>query len=362
MGVLSFLAALQAITTEAGGDEPMLQELSQKVAEAAAAGGDSVATSSDAFQLRTSLEQEASPPSVTVQDSVESPPAGPVPEQNTVSQPESPAPATETDAGAPETLCPPDPAGGPYCLYTVQDGDTLWGIAEQVGFEGNQHFSGAELLAMSNDLNDAQNWVIVPGQELRVPSGNGIVHPVEESQTVSVLAELYGVTTADVISANPAIDPNNVIAGSELLIPSPSQWPVFGPFAVEEDEESGAEEAAEAEEDEAGEAQAAAEEAEQAAEDAEPLEAQPTGEGEGDPESSETEQGGEGADGPSPESTDDASEPEEGSEQENASDETEDAAEEAEQEADEDTDEETRLPSLRSSGGGGLIKEIQLSP
>src|SRR5690606_27327831 len=125
---------------------------------------------------------------------------------------------------------------GPFCLYTVQDGDTLRGSAEQLGFEGNGHFSGAELLAMSNGLNNAQNCIIVPGQELRVPSSNSVVHTVEEAQTISQLAELYGSTTEEVTLANPALNPNNVIAGSEVLIPSPSLWPVFGPVVLDEAE------------------------------------------------------------------------------------------------------------------------------
>jgi LysM repeat protein len=238
---VAFLGALQVISTQAESDTPMLEELSARVAEVSRAGGGTIVTSSGVFELTTSQPIEApataseSGGSNTTQRSAPGFPfSEPTPAAGEAGQ--APAPGVAAAGTAPgDTLCPPAASGAPYCVYVVQEGDTLWDIAERLGLAGNEYFSGAELLAMSNDLNDAQNWVIIAGQELRVPNATGIVHTVVEAETVSVLAELYGVTTEDVILANPTLDPNNVITGAELLVPSPSLWPVFGPLVTEGD-------------------------------------------------------------------------------------------------------------------------------
>jgi LysM repeat protein len=137
------------------------------------------------------------------------------------------------EAPAADSPCVPDAGGEPFCIYVVQDGDTLWGIAEALDLEGTAAFSAAELIALSNGLNDAQNWLIGVGQELRVPNASGVIHTVEESETISVLAELYGITAPDLIRANNITDANSVAVGQTLLIPSPILWPLSGPEAAE---------------------------------------------------------------------------------------------------------------------------------
>jgi LysM repeat protein len=145
--------------------------------------------------------------------------------------------ATLTPERAANSACPPLSAGAPYCLYTVQDGDTLSTIAERLGITSTPAFSAAELVALSNGLNDAQNWVIVPGQELRIPVESGVIHTVSASETLSTLAQEYGVSATEIIAANNFADPNNVPVGEQIIIPSPSLWPWSGPStaAVSED-------------------------------------------------------------------------------------------------------------------------------
>ncbi len=140
--------------------------------------------------------------------------------------------ATPEASATPEagdSACEALSADAPYCIYVVQDGDTLSAIAQDLGITSTAAFSGAELVALSNGLNDAQNWIIVPGQELRIPVESGVIHTVSESETVSTLAEAYGVSTNDIIAANDFADPNNVPVGEQIIVPSPSLWPWNGP-------------------------------------------------------------------------------------------------------------------------------------
>ena len=222
---------MQVIGTEAQGDDAMLRELSEKVRVAEVSSGvsglsiaprvTSAVGSSQVSPLASRAEPFVAPATEQAAD----------PGQNAAPAPPAEAEPKEAEAEP----CTPDISGAQFCIYVVQDGDTLSNIAEDLGLESTVAFSGAELIALSNGLNDAQNWLILIGQELRVPLASGVIHTVGESETVSVLAELYGVPTADVVAANGLADANSVVAGETLLIPSPSLWPLSGPTAVVEE-------------------------------------------------------------------------------------------------------------------------------
>lgn len=254
VAVVAFLGVMQVIGTEAQGDDTMLRELSQQVRIAEASSG--VSGLSVASRFMSGIESSQAAPLASREGLF----VAPSPSSN---QPVDPEEKVSVDQAVPEVpvaaptttnaleeqgpACTPDPAGAPYCIYIVQEGDTLSDIAERLGLESTAAFSAAELVALSNGLNDAQNWLIQIGQELRVPVASGVIHTVSESETVSAVAELYGVPTADVVAVNGLADGDTVVVGATLLIPSPNLWPLSSPGSAattEEDLDGEVEEAA----------------------------------------------------------------------------------------------------------------------
>lgn len=251
VAALGLLGALQVIGTQAQGNPDLLRELSADIA-AAPEQSAFLSTTPQGFSGHSSEASTLSGSASQIEESRFAPESlldplgalGPEADLKTAGDPEESA-TEEANAAStvgPETTddgpCPPVAPGAPYCVYVVQDGDTLSGIAAALDVESTVAFSGAELIALSNGLNDALNWLIVPGQELRVPVEPGVIHTVGTSDTVSVLAEIYGITTNELIEANAFANPNQIPVGDTILIPSPTLWPWTGPVAVaiEEDE------------------------------------------------------------------------------------------------------------------------------
>lgn len=136
-------------------------------------------------------------------------------------------------------VLPPTPAPTPEpFLYTVQSGDSLGGIAAQFGI-------GMIDLMNANRLEDPN--AIAVGRELIIPgaapaaAGAGgsaegasgpidpsalLVHVVRSGESLSQIAQDYGVTTAAIVSANALANPNSVRVGTELTIPgiSAAEW------------------------------------------------------------------------------------------------------------------------------------------
>jgi murein DD-endopeptidase MepM/ murein hydrolase activator NlpD len=110
-----------------------------------------------------------------------------------------------------------------YCIYTVREGDTLGGIAELFGLNGGE-VPGWELLAASNkpDITSVDDFII-PGQRLRVPTVRGIVHTTVLGETVGDLAEVFDVTSAEIIEVNSLGSGNFIAIGQVLLIPNPKR-------------------------------------------------------------------------------------------------------------------------------------------
>ncbi len=110
-----------------------------------------------------------------------------------------------------------------YCVYTVQEGDTLSGIATKLGLDGGE-LPGSQLLVSSNAPDIvSENDFIQPGQKLRIPSVPGIVHTVLLGETVSDLAARFGVTTDAIVSTNGLANADALGTGQVLLIPDPQQ-------------------------------------------------------------------------------------------------------------------------------------------
>jgi LysM repeat protein len=68
------------------------------------------------------------------------------------------------------------------------------------------------------------------------PEGGGVTlptnHTVQPGETLDSIAQRYGVTTADILAVNNIPDPNNIPAGTVLIIPAPGTGTAPQPTAA----------------------------------------------------------------------------------------------------------------------------------
>lgn len=109
-------------------------------------------------------------------------------------------------------------ATGDAFMHEVKAGETLSGIAQQYGVS-------AAALAAANNI--AVGDVIRIGQQLVIPGlsrqaaleASATRHTVAAGETLSTIAQRYGVTTAAIMAFNNITDPNTILIGQVLLIP-----------------------------------------------------------------------------------------------------------------------------------------------
>lgn len=99
--------------------------------------------------------------------------------------------------------------------YVVQSGDTLLGIAQQLGVSADQ-------LAAANSLSDPNS--IVVGQTLAVPGGSDKsktpkTYTIQPGDTVSGIAQNFGISVDSLTAANQIDDPSLIQPGAKLTIP-----------------------------------------------------------------------------------------------------------------------------------------------
>ncbi len=105
-------------------------------------------------------------------------------------------------------------------VHTVRAGETLSGIAQRYGVEM------AEIVSANNLTNPN---VLEPGQELLIPGitveefreVNQLVHVVAAGERLSGIAQRYGVSTEAIVEANDLDNPNRIAIGQRLVIPEP---------------------------------------------------------------------------------------------------------------------------------------------
>ncbi|MDP2871642.1 MAG: SafA/ExsA family spore coat assembly protein [Bacillota bacterium] len=117
---------------------------------------------------------------------------------------------------------PPPPCPGGF-IYTVQQGDSLFSIAQKFGV------SLQALIAANPQIVNPN--VIFPGQKICIPAvppppppppacPNGFIYVVQPGDTMFTIAQKFGVSLAALIAANPQIpDPNVIFPGQQICVP-----------------------------------------------------------------------------------------------------------------------------------------------
>jgi LysM repeat protein len=94
--------------------------------------------------------------------------------------------------------------------YRVAPGDTLTAVADRFGVS-------AETLLWANTLPDPDH--LPAGRDLTVPPISGVLHTVGHGDSVALLAERYGATVPAVIAANGLEEPYALDLGARVLVP-----------------------------------------------------------------------------------------------------------------------------------------------
>lgn len=94
--------------------------------------------------------------------------------------------------------------------YTVQEGDSLWAIANKVNLDINTLFG-------CNDLKNPD--LLKPGSKLRIPNQDGIFYKVNKGDTLSSIAKKYGIYIEAIAAANSIETDAVLIVGSEIFLP-----------------------------------------------------------------------------------------------------------------------------------------------
>ncbi|MTI81747.1 MAG: LysM peptidoglycan-binding domain-containing protein [Firmicutes bacterium] len=97
--------------------------------------------------------------------------------------------------------------------YTIKRGDTLYQIAQRYGTTVNA------ILAANPQITNPS--MIYPGQVITIPQEGGAVYTVQPGDTLSAIAQRYGVTVDAILAANPGItDPDLIYVGQQIRIPT----------------------------------------------------------------------------------------------------------------------------------------------
>ena len=124
-------------------------------------------------------------------------------------------PAAEVDLlvqrGSSQTLIPKGRPRTQMEQYTVQGGDTLGEIAEQWNVS-------VQTLLWANGMSDYD--FIRPGQLLKIPPGDGVLHTVADGDTLSSVAGKYNAAEQAIVDQNPDLEPPfSLVVGQVLFVP-----------------------------------------------------------------------------------------------------------------------------------------------
>ena len=94
--------------------------------------------------------------------------------------------------------------------YTVQDGDTVSAIADKFGVT-------VDTIRWANNLSDVDTLSL--GEKLLVPPVSGVLVTVKAGDTIESLAAKYGTQAGTIIDFNLIHDPSHLVLGTQLMVP-----------------------------------------------------------------------------------------------------------------------------------------------
>jgi LysM repeat protein len=109
-------------------------------------------------------------------------------------------------------------AGQSIVTHVVQPGETLSTIAADYAID-TADLAAANNLTNPNMLRAGQQ-LIVPGvTQQQAVEARGVRHTVASGESLSQIAQNYGVTVEQIMAANGLDNPNTIVVGQELVIP-----------------------------------------------------------------------------------------------------------------------------------------------
>lgn len=135
-----------------------------------------------------------------------------------VAQPKPATTAGESAAGANAAGGDAASTAGDAVTHIVQPGETLSEIAQKYAID-EPALAAANGITNRNQLRAGQE-LIVPGiTQQQALAARSVRHVVKSGETLSKIAQQYGVDAQDIVRANNLANPNAIYVGQELLIP-----------------------------------------------------------------------------------------------------------------------------------------------
>ena len=94
--------------------------------------------------------------------------------------------------------------------YTIEGGDTLYGIGEKFKVS-------SDALMYINGLTDSS--VLTVGKKITIPPVSGLIHTVKSGDTLNTIADKYAVSSQAIADFNYLLNTGKLAVGSELVIP-----------------------------------------------------------------------------------------------------------------------------------------------
>ncbi len=95
-------------------------------------------------------------------------------------------------------------------VHTVRSGETLWDISKD-------HQVSMDTVIVANDLLNAHQLRI--GQQIRVPSQDGVFYNVQRGDSLWTIAQRFGVSADEITAKNKIVDASRLRIGQELFVP-----------------------------------------------------------------------------------------------------------------------------------------------